>query len=96
MALSLIAATGGFALYRTLSAISVENWLRRDNFTRPKGYDELSNQVVDPRNITSRPDNTEIVAREDGPYGLPRNIHDVRGDYQVITYGHTPGLQHNI
>lgn len=96
VALALLLGIGAAALWLSVEPIVSENKESRDNETRPTGYDELSNQVVDPGNIRSDPDNSPIIKTEPGPFGIPRNIHDVHGDYRVPTFGLDPGLHHNI
>lgn len=95
--LAMVFGIGAVGVYNSLGPILAEQVDKKTSeITGPMGYEELSNQVVDPRNIISNPNTTQIVDRDVGPFGIPRNIHDIIGDYRVITFGNHPGLQNNI
>lgn len=95
--LAMVFGIGAVGVYNSLGPIMEEQIDKKTNIaTGPLGYEELSNQVVDPRNIISNPATTRIVARDVGPFGIPRNLHDIIGDYIVPSFGNHPGLQNNI
>lgn len=96
LAFGLIVAIGATGVVNSMGPIMRETKEKSRNSPIVQGYEELSNQVVDPRNIISDPSTTRIIKTERGPYGIPRNIHDIIGDYRVISHGRSPGLQNNI
>jgi hypothetical protein len=96
LALAAIVGTGIIAYQNSVGSIIAESIDKRINYTYPTGYEELSNQCVDPGNYISNPANTPIYKTECGPFGIPRNIHHNRGDYDVISWGYCPGLHCNI
>lgn len=96
VALAAIAATGVIAYQNSIPSIIKESIDKEISYVFPTGYEELSNQVVDPGNIISNPMNTPIFRTESGPFGIPRNLHHNRGDYTVVSWGYCPGLHCNI
>lgn len=96
LGLLLIAGTGAVAYMHSLDSLAELQIDKRYNYPYSRGYEELALQQTDPCNIISDPGNTPIWRSEIGPYGIPRNRHTDRGDYDVITWGNWPGLHHNI
>lgn len=84
------------AYQNSLLSILELDRIKNSNFVYPSGYEELSNQCVDPRNYISNPENTPIERTESGPFGIPRNLHHNRGDFTVVTFGYCPGLHCNV
>jgi hypothetical protein len=96
VALAILVGTGVVAYRSSLPSILAEDVDKHTSYVCPKGYEELTNQVVDPGNITSKTWNTPIERQEIGPFGIPRNLHHNRGDYTVVTWGTCPGLHCNL
>lgn len=96
VAFAIIAGIGIVAYQNSIPSIMQLAIDRRSNYVCPSGYEELSNQVVDPGNYVSNPDNTPIERTESGPFGIPRNLHHNRGDFTVVTFGMCPGLHCNV
>lgn len=50
-------------------------------------YQPVSNCFADPRNTVSNPE-LKLVRREEGPFGVPRNIYKGNdGGSNIVTYG---------
>lgn len=96
IALAIILGVGVTAYQASLPSIIAESVDKNTYSPYVRGYEELSNQVVDPRNYISNVDNTPIWKTEYGPFGIPRNIHHNRGDFDVVTWGFCPGLHCNV
>lgn len=95
MAFQLIALGAlGYLAYMALAATNEKtkqaNSNERETFpiTRSAfvGYDEPSNQVVDPLNVTFNSIHLPIRKSEPGPYGVPRNIY-FNGNSSVPLFG---------
>ncbi len=95
MAFQLIALMAlGWAGYAALSATR-EKTQKADSNSRETfpitrsafvGYDESSNQVVDPLNVTFNSTHLPIRKTEPGPYGVSRNIY-FNGNSSVPLFG---------
>ena len=81
---------GVYSMYcMTLSSIekqkSNNDMSARDQL--PLGYEEASNDVVDPQNYRSDPCHQPIEVTERGPFGVPRQMRNDNGGWTSPFFG---------